>query len=286
MDAGIFEPSNSSYRNHWFTVLKKDGTLCWVESLEELNTVTIVHSSVPPFTKQLAEQFAGCACAGMMDLFIGYDECAIAESSHDLMTFQSPFGTLRLTTLLMGWTNSILIFHNDITHILRPEIPHVTIPYIDDIPVKGPASHYILPNNEFETIPENQGIHRFIWEHFQGMNRILQWMKYCSGTFSGYKSIICMLEIMVLGCHCTFEGHLPDQLGVAIIPNWGDCEDLSDVCSFLGTIGVCRIFIRNFAHQVHHLIKLTCKQHPFEWGPEQKATQQDLKITLLTSPAL
>jgi hypothetical protein len=44
-------------------------------------------------------------------------------------------------------------------HILQPEIPHVTIPYIDDVPVKGPASRYPLPNNEFETIPENQGIH-------------------------------------------------------------------------------------------------------------------------------
>jgi hypothetical protein len=118
MDAGVFEPSNSSYCNRWFTVLKKDGALHWVEALKELNAVTIAHSGVPPFTEQLAEQFAGRACAGMMDLFIGYDERAIAESSHDLMTFQSPFGALRLTTLPMGWTNSILIFHDDITHIL------------------------------------------------------------------------------------------------------------------------------------------------------------------------
>jgi hypothetical protein len=182
MDAGVFEPSNSSYHNRWFTVPKKDGTLRWVESLEELNAVTIAHSGVPPFTKQLAEQFAGRACIGMMDLFVGYDKCAIAESSCDLTTFQSPFGTLRLTTLPMGWTNSILIFHNDVMHILRPEIPQVTIPYINDVPVKGPASHYILLNNEFETIPENQGIRRFIWEHFQGMHEshrlvdeVLQW---------------------------------------------------------------------------------------------------------------
>jgi hypothetical protein len=158
MDASIFEPSNSSYRNPWFTVLKKDGALHWVESLKELNTVTITHSGVLPFTEQLAEQFAGCACTGMMDLFISYDKRTITESSHDLMTFQSPFGTLRLTTLLMGWTNSIPIFHDDVMHILRPEIPHVTIPYIDDVLVKGPTSHYVLPNNEFETIPENQGI--------------------------------------------------------------------------------------------------------------------------------
>jgi hypothetical protein len=118
MDASVFEPSNSSYRNHWFTVLKKDGALHWVELLEELNTVTIVHSGVPPFTEQLAKQFAGRACTGMMDLFVSYDEHAIAESSCNLTTFQSPFGALRLTTLPMGWTNSVLIFHDDVTHIL------------------------------------------------------------------------------------------------------------------------------------------------------------------------
>ena len=58
----------------------------------------------------------------------------------------------------MGWTNSIPIFHDDVTHILQPEIPHVTHPYIDDVPVKGPATQYIQENGEAETIPENPGI--------------------------------------------------------------------------------------------------------------------------------
>jgi hypothetical protein len=32
----------------------------------------------------------------------------------------------------MGWTNSVPIFHDDVTFILQAEISHVTIPYIDD----------------------------------------------------------------------------------------------------------------------------------------------------------
>ena len=40
--------------------------------------------------------------------------------------FQTPYGALQLTMLPMGWTNSVPIFHDDITHILQPEIPHVT----------------------------------------------------------------------------------------------------------------------------------------------------------------
>jgi len=147
-------------------------------------------------------------------------------------------------------------------------------------------TRYILPNGDFETIPENPGIRRFVWEHFQNMNRIVQQMKYCGGTFSGFKSIICALEITVLGHHCTPEGRLPDEKCVTVISNWSDCKDLSDVRSFLGTIGVCRIFIKNFAQRAHHLVKLTCKNHSFEWGPLQQAAQQDLKTALLTSPAL
>jgi hypothetical protein len=111
IDAGVFEPSNSSYRSRWFTVTKKDGkSLRIVQSLEPLNAVTIAHSGVPPFSEQLAEQFAGRACGGMLDLYVGYDERALAESSRDLTTFQTPFGAQRLTKLPMGWCNSVPIF--------------------------------------------------------------------------------------------------------------------------------------------------------------------------------
>ena len=73
-----------------------------MQSLEPLNAVTIAHSGVPPFTEQLVEQFAGRSCGAMLDLYVGYDERALAESSHDLTTFQSPYGALQLTTLPMG----------------------------------------------------------------------------------------------------------------------------------------------------------------------------------------
>ena len=287
IDAGVFEPSNSSYRSWWFCVVKKDGkSLQIVQSLEPLNKVTIQHSGVPPFTDQLAEQFAGRACGSMMDLFVGYDERALALSSRDYTTFQTPYGAHRLTTLPMGWTNSVPIFHDDVTHILQPEIPHVTQPYIDDVPVRGPASRYIQPDGEPETIPENSGIRRFVWEHFQDLNRIVQRMKYCGGTFSGYKSFLCAPEITVLGHRCTIEGRLPEQSRVDKIIKWAPCKDLSDVRAFLGTIGVCRLFIKNFAHRAHHLVKLTRKGVEWEFGQQQLDAMQDLKDALLASPAL
>ena len=287
IDAGVFEPSNSSYRSCWFVVVKKDGkSLRIVQSLEPLNEVTIAHSGVPPFTEQLAEQFAGRACCSMMDLYVGYDERALANTSRDLTTFQTPYGAMRLTTLPMGWTNSVPIFHDDVTHILQSEIPHVTQPYIDDVPVKGPISRYIQENGEPETIPENDGIRRFVWEHFQDLNRIVQKMKHAGGTFSGVKTTLCAPEITVLGHRCTMNGRLPDQSRVAKLLNWGPCKDISDVRAFLGTMGVCRLFIRNFAHRAHHLVKLTRKDVEWEFGSDQLDAMDDLRQALLTSPAL
>jgi hypothetical protein len=46
------------------------------------------------------------------------------------------------------------------------------------------------------------------------------------------------------------------------------------------------MFIRNFAHRAHHLVKLTRKGATFEFGAEQIAAQEDLKLALLSAPAL
>ena len=287
LEAGVYEPSNSSYRSRWFCVVKKDGTsLRIVHSLEPLNKVTIKHAGVTPFTDQIGEHFAGRACGGMLDLYIGYDERGLSEPSRDLTTFQSPFGTLRLVTLPMGWTNSVPIFHDDVTCILQPEIPDTTIPYIDDVPIRGPEGRYLLPDGTEERIPDNPGIRRFVWEHFQSVNRVVQRVKYCGGTFSGFKSALCAEEIVAVGHRCTPQGRLPDLKYVDKISKWGPCKNVSEIRAFLGTIGVCRMFIRNFAKRANSLVHLTRKDVPFEFGPEQLAAQKDLKEALLASPAL
>jgi len=251
-----------------------------------LNKVTIQHSGVPPIPEHLAEQFAGRSCGTILDLYVGYDKQLIAESLHDYTTFQTPFGTLRLVTLPMGWANSIPIFHEDVTFILQEEIPHITIPYIDDLLIKGPKSQYLDDAGIPETIPENPGIRCFVWEHFHNLNRVVQRMKYCGGTFSGPKAILCTREIMVLGHCCTPEGQLPDKSRIDAITKWTKCTNLTKVHAFLGTIGVSCIFIKDFAKKAHHLNKLTCIGVPFKFGPDQLKAMNDLKQSLFASPAL
>ncbi|ETW85593.1 hypothetical protein HETIRDRAFT_16245, partial [Heterobasidion irregulare TC 32-1] len=51
-------------------------------------------------------------------------------------------------------------------------------------------------------------------------------------------------------------------------------------------IGVIHIFIRNFAHRAHPLTMLTRKDFSFIFRPEQIVAQDDLKLALLSLPAL
>jgi len=115
---------------------------------------------------------------------------------------------------------------------------------------------------------------------------VAQRVKYCGGTFSGYKSILCAEEITVVSHRCTPLGRLPEPARVSKIAKWGPCKDLSEVRAFLGTVGVCRIFIQNFAKCANALVNLTRKGVSFKFGPAQIAAQVDLKQALLNLPAL
>ena len=172
----------------------------------------------------------------MLDLYVGYDERTLSESSRDLTAFQTPFSALRLVTLPMGWTDSISIFHDDVTFILQLEIPEITVPFIDDVPIKGPASRYMNSDGSYETIEGNSGIRCFVWEHFQNFNRVVQRMKYCGGTFLGPKTTLCAEEITVVGHRCTFNGRLPETDRVGVITRWEPCKNVSEVRMFFWSL--------------------------------------------------
>jgi hypothetical protein len=197
--SGAYEPSNATYCSRWFCVIKRDGSsLHIVHDLCPFNAITIGDASIPPITEQLVESFGAHACYASLNLFVAYDQRIVHPESRDPMTFQSPLGTLHHTRLVMGHTNSVQIMQGDINYILRDKIPLFTVPFIDDVAMKGPVTRYENANGTYKTIAENSGIHHFIWEYLTNINRILQWLKYVSSTFSGKKLELCVLTIIIL----------------------------------------------------------------------------------------
>ena len=83
---------------------------------------------------------------------------------------------------------------------------------------------------------------------------------------SAKKFILATPDATIVGHKCTFEGRIPHELKVQKIRDWPECETLMQVRGFLGTCGVVRIFIRDFAAISQPPINLIRKGIPFKWG--------------------
>ena len=284
--AGVYEHSDASYRSRWFCVKKKNGALRLVHDLQPLNAVTIQNSSVPPLADQLIEGMAGRSCYSMLDLFVGYDHRTLDVASRDLTTIQSPIGAVRLTCLPQGWTNAVAIFHGDVTFILEPEIPHVAHPFVDDCAIKGPPTRYETDDGSYETIPDNAGIRRFIWEHLNDVHRVLHRLSCAGATVSAKKLYTTVPEVIILGHKCNYQGRVPDDTKLSKIRDWPPCQNLTDVRAFLGTAGFMRIWIPNYAGIARPLVDLTRKGALFNWEDKHATAMQTLKDAIMQSTAL
>jgi reverse transcriptase-like protein len=121
------------------------------------------------------------------------------------------------------------------------------------------------------------------------VNQILQRLENVENvgaTVSAKKFVLAAPDAVIVGHKCTFEGRIPHEAKVQKIQDWPECETVTHVRGFLGTCGVLRIFIRNYASIARPLVDLTQKGVLFEWGEPQKEAMQRLKDEILKSPAL
>ncbi len=193
----------------------------------------------------------------MLELFVSYDHQTLAKSSRDLTSFQTPLGALRCTVLPQGATNAVAVFHSDVTFILEPEILTVAKPFVDDTAIRGPASRYETSDDGYETIPENAGIRRFIWEHLNDVHHVIHRLGHTGATVSAPKLFIAVPEVIILGHKCNYKGQIPDESKTAKIKTWPACKNITDVHAFLGTAGTMHIRIKNYSATAWPLVDLT-----------------------------
>jgi transposase InsO family protein len=286
MAAGVYEPSQSSYRSRWFCVLKKNGKLRIVHDLQPLNKISIRDAGLPPVLDDFVEPFAGRQCYTVFDLFWGFDARKVHPASRDLTAFLTPLGLLRITSMPTGYTNSPAEFQQCMVFILQHEIPHAANVFIDDLPIKGPISQYPDENNEPETLLENPGIRRFIWEHAVDVNRIMHRIKESGATFSAKKTQICRPKVIIIGQKCTPEGRLPEDDKVAKILNWPILKTTKEARGFMGLCGTVRIWIKNYSHIARPISELWRKSEEFIWDDRRQEAFDTLKKLITSAPAL
>jgi len=286
IDAGVYEPSQSSYRSRWFCVPKKNGKLRIVHDLQLLNSITIRDAGLPPIVDDFVEPFAGRQCYTVFDLFWGFDGRKIHPESRDLTAFYTPLGLLRITSLPMGFTNSPAEFQKCMTFILQHEIPEKANIFIDDLPIKGPSTQYLGEDGQPETLPENPGIRRFIWEHANDVHRIMHRIKEAGGTFAASKAQVCLPEVLIVGQKCTQEGRLPDDDKIAKVLKWPQPTTPTAVRGFTGLCGTMRIWIPNYSQLIRPLTELTRKGTEFIWTDRHQEAFDTMKKIITSPPVL
>jgi hypothetical protein len=273
LEAGKYQVSWSSYRSQMFAVAKPKGGIRIVHDLQPLNEVSVKDSSLPPNINDFADSFVGHSVYIVADLFAGYDGRTVAEESREMMTSDSPLGPVKLTSLPQGYTISMQEFMHTVTHMIKPMITHQAEAFVDDIAGKGPKTRY----NE-ETIPENPGICCFIWEFAHIVDWLFATFIEAGCAASGTKLVLATPLIHIVGNVCSMEGRRPHHGIVSKIKNWPCPTSVKEVRGFLGTVGVTRNWIWQFAWIAKPLTLLTKKtEHEFEWTKEAEEAMIELK---------
>jgi hypothetical protein len=286
MEAGVYEMCQSSYRSRWFCVLKKNGKLRIVHDLQPLNKVSVRDAGMLPIVDDFVEGFAGRQCYTVFDLYWGFDARRMEPESRDMTAFMTPLELLRITSMPTGYTNSPAEFQKCMVFILRQEIPHIANIFIDDLPIKGPASIYPDKNGEPERLEVNPGIRRFVWEHAQDVHRIMHKVGCAGATFSALKVQCCRQQALIVGQLCSPEGRTPDTKKVSTILNWPALRSPQEVRRFLGLCGTVRIWIRNYSEVIRPLTELYRRNHEFVWDERRKQAFSQIKQLVSTAPAL
>ncbi len=283
---GQFEPTTSSYRSSLFAVAKKPGSVLPVHlvmDLQELNSVTIQDSSLPPNLNEFAESFVGYALYGLYDLFSGFDACWIAKKSRPLLAFHSLAGARQQCTLSQGYTNAVQEFQRRVQHALKRLIEQqIADNFVDDCGVKGPTSRY---NNE--PIPGNPNIRRFVWEYIERLDMFLGALIMAGITASGTKAVLAVLNLRIVGTIVALEGWVLAPSVIQKVLDWPPPSSVSEVRSFLGLAGGERKWIKGFAMIAKPLtVLLQATDGPFIVTIDAIQAQDELKHCISSPPIL
>ena len=264
--------------NRWFTVPKKNGALRFIQDLQPVNKVTIRNAGIGPSVDEFAEAFAGRSIYSIGDLYSGYDQFQLAVDSRDITTMRTPIGLVRMCTLPQGATNSVAHMVNAMNKVLKDCIPDITMPFLDDIPIKGCSVE------EKDVSKDKDGCRKFVVDHIKDCEKVLQRLGDANLTFSGEKSAFGQPEILVVGHLCGAFGRKTRVDAIQAMKE--ECTTQTEVRRFLGACAFYHIWIPHYAHVADPLYGLLKKKRRFEWTSEHTLAIRRLKTLLMEAPAL
>ena len=188
-----------------------------------------------------------------LDLNWGYHKMELSAESRENTIFATPDGLFRYKSLLFGACSASEKYQHEIASALAgiEGVENIS----DDIVVHGPYT---------ET-------------HNRRLHQTIERLQECGLTLNAEKCLFNTDRLVFMGMLLSEKGIGPTADRVKAVLEVEEPKSASDVRSFRGLANYTSRFIPHFATLSEPLRRLTRKETPFEFGPEQKKSFECLK---------
>jgi RNase H-like domain found in reverse transcriptase/Integrase zinc binding domain/Reverse transcriptase (RNA-dependent DNA polymerase) len=276
LSAGILERSEGPYSSRFFLVKKKNGKYRFIQDVRNLNAVTIKDAHIPPNLEDLVDRLAGYPIYTLLDAFSGYDQIPLDPASRDLTAMWTPLGTMRMTRLPQGYTNSPAVYERIMSQVLGDAKGRIADNLLDDITVKPEHRH------KDDSLLEN-GARTYVWNHLCDVRDILTRLEKANLTVSAEKAVFGTDQAKVLGHVLSPAGRQADEKRVAKIVDWARPKNLKQLRGFLALVTGVSMYFPHAAETAEPLIAATrggakkLSDTPVEWTPAMTDAFESLK---------
>src|SRR5467141_3766229 len=243
---------------------KKDGTLRLCVDFRNLNKLTWKDRYPIPLVTNLLDQLGSAKVYTKLDVRTGYYNVRVAAGHEWKTAFRTRYGSFEFLVMSMGLTNAPATFQAFMNHIFRDMTDIFVVIYLNDI---------LIFSNSLE-------------DHWVHVRRVLERLREYDLHSKPEKCLFHTQRIEFLGFMVTPTGISMDTAKTDAVSVWPTPTSLKAVQAFLGFSNFYRRFIVGFSDIVIPLIRLTCKDTPFSWGPDHTKAFGALKHAFTTAPIL
>jgi transposase InsO family protein len=265
LEKKIIRPSCSDFASPIVLVKKKNGSTRICVDYRKLNKKIVKDRYPLPVIEDQIDKLSTAMMFTILDLRNGFFHVPVAEESIKYTAFVTPSGQYEFLKTPFGLCNSPAIFQRFINEIFKDLMrDEVVIIYMDDL---------IIPSKNVE-------------EGFVKLHKVIGRAEEFGLEFNWKKCKFLQKRIEYLGHDIEAGKVRPSLTKIAAVQNFPEPTTIKTVQSFLGLTGYFRKFIKDYALIARPLSDILKGKREFKFGPEEKASFEELKRKLSEEPVL
>ena len=261
--AGVIQPSQSSWALAPVLVRKRDGGVRWCIDYRALNAVTRKDTYPLSNIEECLDTLSGSKWFSKLDANSAYWQVRIQDQDRQKTAFITKYGLYEFVRIGFGLCNAPATFSRAMDLILRGLTWEIVLAFLDDVIVLGTSFQ----------------------DHLRNLTHVLE-------RFRGYQLKLKPKKCDLLQRKVEFLGREVGENYISLKPDhveavrsWPIPKSTKEVEQFLGLVNYHRSFLKGYAETAVPLYRITGKK-PFCWGPEQLEAFKKIKDLLTKAPVL